>query len=155
RSVGVVVLAAGAHLSAEWLSQPIVGARALGMVVHDLRPRRATDRRQGLAVLSITATRASCHSRCGAERKRRDFPPALAPVAAGTSLCLGWLESSRRSIPEVGELQRHVEPGIARQPDRFLQFVAALAADAHLLVLNRGLHFQLRILDQPLQLLAQ
>src|SRR5688572_8914364 len=41
--------------------------------------------------LNETATRASCHSRCGAEGKRRDFSPLRSPpAAAGTSLCLGW-----------------------------------------------------------------
>src|SRR4029453_16462287 len=61
----------------------------------------------------------------------------------------------RLLVAEVRVLERHVEAALAHQRDRGLELVAALARDAHLPVLDRGLDLELRILDQPLDLLAE
>src|SRR5947207_14275525 len=47
----------------------------------------------------------------------------------------------------IGELQFEAEIGCAEQLDNFLKQVAALAADAHEITLNRSLDFDLTVLD--------
>src|SRR3546814_7468435 len=51
------------------------------------------------------------------------------------------------SVAEVVELQRHAEFMATQQGDGFLQIVALLAGDPHLLALDGGLHLELGILD--------
>src|SRR5881628_600555 len=55
------------------------------------------------------------------------------------------LNSLKRAV--VGELQLQAEIGCAEQLDNFLKQVAALAADAHEVTLNRSLDFDLAVLD--------
>jgi hypothetical protein len=60
----VVVLADRSYLSPQRFPQSPVGAGAVGVVVHDVRSRRATHRRQGMAgVLLPTACRVLAPSR--------------------------------------------------------------------------------------------
>ena len=58
-----------------------------------------------------------------------------------------------RSVPEVGERERQVGDFLADQRHRRLQVVALGAGDAHRVALDRGLHLQLALLDQRLDLL--
>src|ERR1051326_783025 len=51
------------------------------------------------------------------------------------------------STAVVGELQRDPEVALAHQRDRLLQLVLVTAGDAHLIALDRRLHFQLGVLD--------
>src|SRR3989338_1223954 len=56
--------------------------------------------------------------------------------------------------PVVGELQRDPEVFLLEERDDPLQIVAVLARDAHVVLLDRGLHLDLRVLDEPHDLLG-
>src|SRR5208283_5938460 len=69
-----------------------------------------------------------------------------------TSLALWVTDALKYFVPSVGsvirELHVNAEIALPQQGDDFLQCIAVLAADAHQVALNGGLHFFLGILDE-------
>jgi hypothetical protein len=59
------------------------------------------------------------------------------------------------SVPEIDVLQRQLVLLLAQQRDGLLQVIALLAADAHAVAHDRGLHLELALLDRLDDLLRE
>ena len=70
----------------------------------------------------------------------------------GMNIFRAWLHLA--SIPEIVELQRRLELRAAQQLHDLLQVVAAFTGHPHLVTLQGSRHLQLRVLDEPRDLLA-
>src|SRR2546421_5468037 len=64
-----------------------------------------------------------------------------------------WTFTSRSGASVAVELERDPEVLVAQEGDDLLQVVARLADDADLVLVDRGLDLDLRVLDQPHDLL--
>src|SRR5580692_8255377 len=53
---------------------------------------------------------------------------------------------AQRLVPEIVELQRHANIGLAQKGDGLLQIVALFAGNPHLVALDLSLNFELRVL---------
>src|SRR2546422_6285416 len=77
-------------------------------------------------------------------RERRREGCGVFVIRRGAS----WATALESDATVVRELDRDAEVALLQEPDHLLEVVAVLARDADLVLLDRGLHLELRVLDE-------
>src|SRR3989442_8446054 len=77
-------------------------------------------------------------------RERRREGCGVFVISRGAS----WATALESDAAVVRELDRDAEVALLQEPDHLLEVVTVLAGDADLVLLDRGLHLELRVLDE-------
>src|SRR5687767_4494748 len=106
-------------------------------------------------VLTITHSASSARSVIGwPAAARRPSMSSESTWFFGQPSVVRWTFTSRSAVAVVVELERDPEILVPQQGDDLLQIIARLAGDADLVLVDRGLDLQLRVLDQAHDLLG-